>query len=209
MFGSIMPAPLEIPVIVMVLPFTCTCSLTSLGRVSVVIIPSAAAGHSSKPKCSTATGILFSKGASANTSEITPVEKGSTSCGAQPVASATKAHVATARSSPSDPVPALAMPVLINRYLGVPCAKCRFATVTGAAQKRFLVNTAATELPSSISTSTKSRQLCFLMPPRTADSLNPAIGNPIKLPPNQACRDNAYIFYLSHSDRAHYGLFCA
>src|SRR5699024_6536592 len=148
-FGSIMPAPFDIPVMVIVRPLTCTCSQASLGWVSVVIIPSAACCQPSTLSLGTAAGIPLAKGANSNTSEITPVEKGNTSCTAQPVVSATNLQVATARCKPSAPVPALAMPVLTNKYFGVPCCKCCLANVTGAAQKRFWVNTAATELPCS------------------------------------------------------------
>ena len=38
MLGRIMPAPLEMPVTVMVFPSICTCRLTALGKVSVVMM---------------------------------------------------------------------------------------------------------------------------------------------------------------------------
>ena len=38
MLGRIMPAPLEMPVTVMVFPSICTCRLTALGSVSVVMM---------------------------------------------------------------------------------------------------------------------------------------------------------------------------
>src|SRR5699024_11481013 len=132
-FGSIMPAPFDIPVMVIVRPLTCTCSQASLGWVSVVIIPSAACCQPSTLSLGTAAGIPLAKGANSNTSEITPVEKGNTSRTDQPVASATNLQVATARSKPSAPVPALAMRAVTNKYIGVPCCEGTQDSVTDAA----------------------------------------------------------------------------
>ena len=55
-----------------------------------------------------------------------------------------------ARTKPSSPVPALALPVLISRArMPTPAARCARQTCTGAAQKRFRVNTPATDDPST------------------------------------------------------------
>ncbi len=78
MLGWIMPAPVEMPVTVMVRPSITTWRETALGTVSVVMIASAAeaqldgarsARHAGKPDSMRSTG---------STSMITPVESGST-----------------------------------------------------------------------------------------------------------------------------------
>ncbi len=76
---------------------------------------------------------------------MTPVENGSTSCAAQPSSRATAAQQARASAMPRLPVPALALPALISRarVVAVPRARCSRQTITGAAQKRFCVNTPA------------------------------------------------------------------
>jgi hypothetical protein len=80
-------------------------------------------------------------------SMMTPVENGSTCCGFRPSRPAAASHVRRARARPSAPVPALALPVLMTSAR-MPSwsasARCSRQTCTGAAQKRFCVNTPAT-----------------------------------------------------------------
>ena len=86
-------------------------------------------------------------------SMITPVENGSTCAGVaaeQPRELARRS--ARARASPSSPVPALALPVLTTSAR-IGCAgqrRCSLQTITGAAQKRFCVNTPATVAPARV-----------------------------------------------------------
>jgi hypothetical protein len=54
--------------------------------------------------------------------------------------------------------------------------RCSRQTVTGAAQKAFLVNTPATLLPSASSNNTTSRRFTFLIPAQTAVNLTPLTG---------------------------------
>ena len=49
-------------------------------------------------------------------------------------------------------------------------------TVTGAAQKAFLVNRAATELPSAISITTRSGRSADFIPALVVPNLNPSTG---------------------------------
>ena len=67
---------------------------------------------------------------------------------------------------PSSPVPALALPVLMTsaRIAGVLRQVLRGTRCTGAAQKRFCVNTPATAAPSSSAISSRSLRLALRMP---------------------------------------------
>jgi hypothetical protein len=98
---------------------------------------------------------------------ITPVEKGSIWLALQAINPASFLHVVRARSKPSLPVPAFALPVLISNARMGECklalARCALATLTGAAQNRFWVNTPATTAPGSSTITTKSSWLAFLM----------------------------------------------
>ena len=70
-------------------------------------------------------------------------------------------QVVRARARPSAPVPALALPVLTNsaEYHPSRSGDARGIT-TGAAQKRLVVNTAATEAPSSSNITQRSLRPC-------------------------------------------------
>jgi hypothetical protein len=78
---------------------------------------------------------------------------------------------------PVSPVPALALPELMSSARGGCCDRCCFASVTGAAQKAFLVKLAAQVDDSSVTKTTRSSLPFFLMPAATAASRIPAIGN--------------------------------
>ena len=110
-----MPAPLEIPVMVYVMPSNSNCSDAPFGVVSVVIIPVAAAPQASARKLFNAGCKPFNKRSNGNCSPITPVENGNTSVACTPASSANFAQVRSAFSMPVLPVPALALPVLIMR----------------------------------------------------------------------------------------------
>ena len=88
MSGFIIPDPLAIPVMDTCLPPISSCTDTSLGRVSVVKIPSAASTQEDSDKSAKTVGAaarIFSTG---KCSPITPVENGSTSCTDTPAKSA-------------------------------------------------------------------------------------------------------------------------
>ena len=61
--------------------------------------------------------------------------------------------------NPFFPVPAFALPAFIKQYRGLKLDMCFFAIFTGAAQKRFFVNTPTTLLP--LDSSIKVRSLRF------------------------------------------------
>ena len=105
MFGRIMPAPLAMPVTVTVLPPMSTRRDTALGRVSVVMIASAAS--SQWPGCSRsiAAGRPATSRSTGRGSMITPVENGSTWAGSQPSSFASASQVARAAAGPLRPCP--------------------------------------------------------------------------------------------------------
>ena len=150
------------------MPVKCTLSpsiyrvrLAALGTVSVVMMAAAAWDQCTGFTVGSAAVIL----ASGSGSKITPVENGSTCSGAQPTCSATARHTAKASSRPCWPVPALALPVLITKArMPASAAKCCLAICTGAAQKRFWVNTAPTLLAALSTTKVKSSRSAFFTP---------------------------------------------
>ena len=115
MFGLIMPAPLAMPVMVMVLPPSCSCVDAALGRVSVVMMPRATLCHSlpvSSAKAAPTTALILAAGSN---SPITPVENGNTDLLLTPAACANASQQLCAACMPGMPVPALALPVLIRK----------------------------------------------------------------------------------------------
>ena len=82
-------------------------------------------------------------------SMMTPVENGSTWAGSIFSRPASASQVRRARARPSSPVPALALPVLTTMArTAAPACRCWRQICTGAAQKRFCVNTPPTLAPS-------------------------------------------------------------
>ena len=177
MLGRIMPAPLEMPEIVTVAPPTCTCTLQALGTVSVVMMPSAAVAQLFSVALPMAAGSAARMRSCGSGSMMTPVEKGRTCSGETLNALAMPMQVARARTRPSWPVPALALPVLITMArMPCPAAKCSRHTCTGAAQKRFWVNTPPTAVPSSNSTTVRSLRPALRMPASVTPMRTPGTG---------------------------------
>src|SRR5258708_35685260 len=176
MFGWIIPAPLEMPVTVMVRPSMTTWRDTALGTVSVVMIASAAeaqfpgersAMHAGRPSMMRSTG---------SASMMTPVESRSTSGLSRWGSRATAWQVARALAMPSAPVPALATPVFTTiARIGPLSARCSRHTMMGAAAKRLRVNTAATRAPSSSATRSRSLRLGLRMPAFATPRRTPAM----------------------------------
>jgi 4-phytase/acid phosphatase len=87
-------------------------------------------------------------------------------------------QVAWGRASPSAPVPAFALPVLISiARIPISRARCSRQTCTGAAQKRFCVNTPPTAAPSSISTTVRSLRLALRTPASATPMRTPGTAN--------------------------------
>jgi hypothetical protein len=144
MLGRIMPAPLLMPVTVTVAPPTSACTEQALGRVSVVMMPvphpaNCRHAHRQLP----------------HQSGLDPLDRQWLHddagrerqhlllCNVPAGWPAPRSCCAPA-AGPAVPVPAFALPVLISkaRISACPCARCSRHTCTGAAQKRFRVNTA-------------------------------------------------------------------
>jgi hypothetical protein len=177
--GWIMPDPLATPVIVIGTPSTSTRRDAPLGTVSVVMIADTAASQRSGASAASAAGSAATIFATGSGSMITPVERGSTSFSAQPRRSATALHVVRASAMPACPVPALALPALntiARRLRAAPAARCSRQTVTGAAQKRFAVNTPAACVPASKATSSTSSRGQSLMRAAAGPSVTPGTG---------------------------------
>ena len=114
-------------------------------------------------------------------SMITPVENGRTCADEHPRSVARRAQVLRAALTPSLPVPAFAHPVLTTSALieasGSSIVRCCRATTTGAAQKRFCVNTAATCAPSSSLATSRSVRPGFPIPACATPRLTPCTGS--------------------------------
>ena len=109
---------------------------------------------------------------------ITPVENGKIWLALQPSKPASAAQQVRASIKPCSPVPALALPVLTSSARIPPGdERCSRATVTGAAQKRFLVNTPATLAPSHNCITNKSLRFSLLMFASATPNEIPATGN--------------------------------
>ena len=170
------------PVTVTAAPSTSTRNDAALGTVSVVMMARAAANQPSARAAARAAGnplMILSTGSG---SMITPVENGSTSSGAQSMRRATATHSARASAKPRSPVPALALPALTTsarKLLPVACCRAMFSrqTITGAAQKRFCVNTPAATVPGSQRTRRTSSRVHFLIAAAAAPSATPGTGS--------------------------------
>ena len=136
--GAIMPEPLQMQVSVTSLPPICTERAPSLMRVSVVMIASAAStasGRSEEASAGAASTILCA----GSRTPITPVEALTTAPAGIFSARATASQTVFTSSSPSGPVSALALPLLITTAR-MPSEGRRFsASSTGAALARFWV----------------------------------------------------------------------
>ncbi len=150
MFGWIMPAPLAMPVALHLAHHRPAARvLNALATVSVVMIASAARAQWSACRSSIAAG----------RPGLNPVErqrlhddaggKRQHLFGRQvELLRQSRCRSPCVRARPSSPVPAFALPVLITiARMPRSAARCSRQTCTGAAQKRFCVNTPATPAP--------------------------------------------------------------
>ena len=173
-----MPDPLAMPVIVMVTPSIVTCLDIAFATISVVMIAWAASNQLSGRMFATAPGRLAATFATGNGSMITPVEKGKIWLSLQPSRPASAAQLVRASFKPCWPLPAFALPVLTsNARIPSGSKRCSRAMITGAAQKRFLVNTPATRAPSLSCITSKSLRFSRLIFASAIPSKTPATGN--------------------------------
>ena len=177
MLGRIMPAPLLMPVMVIVWPWMSSWCEWILGCVSVVMMPCAASNHPFRLSLATAPGRPAMRRSTGRGSRITPVENGSTCSPGTRSSLPSAAQVCVAACRPSAPVPALALPVLMTRArMGLPAARCSWQICTGAAQKRLRVNTPATVLPSDRRNTVRSRRSALRIPASVTPISTPGTG---------------------------------
>ena len=178
MFGWIMPAPFAMPVTVIGAPSIVTRRDAPFGTVSVVMIVRAAAPHPASASANRHAGRAATMRSTGSGSMMTPVENGSTSCAAQATVPATAAQTVCASASPAAPVPALALPALtMSARIGERSARCWRQMLTGAAQKRFCVNTPATCVPGARLASSRSSRDQPLMRAGAVPRATPGTGS--------------------------------
>ena len=177
MSGWIMPAPFAMPVTVTVAPSIVACRDAPLGTVSVVMIAFAASNQPSARALARAAGSAATSRSTGSGSMITPVEYVSTSCSGQARIDAKAAAVVAASATPRSPVPAFALPALTTSPRSRPlAARCARQSATGAAWKRFCVNTPAASVPGSQTTTSTSSRSQFLMRAAAVPRATPGTG---------------------------------
>jgi len=137
-FGWIMPEPLAMPPRRQVLPPAVNSTASSLSRVSVVMMPSAAAWLPVLLRLPTSCGMPAAIGERSSGWPMTPGEPTTTSPGWMPSASARSAAVFSATSTPSA-LQVLALPLLQMTAWATPFCRCAFVTASGAPLTRFVV----------------------------------------------------------------------
>src|SRR5882762_4406806 len=173
-----MPAPFAIPVTVASPPASCTRRDRAFGTESVVMIASAARAQLSSRRSAMHAGKPATMRSTGRGSMITPVENGRTWRESQPMSRAAASQLALAPAIPASPVPALALPVLTSSARGNPPeARRSFASCTGAAQKRFCVNTPETHVPFASVMRSRSLRPALRIPASATPSLTPFTGN--------------------------------
>ena len=162
-----------------------------MGTVSVVMTATAASWAASgvAARASSAAGTPSTYGSKSSSWPMTPVEHTSTSEAAQPSFSARNPQVRRAVARPGSPVAALALPEFRMTARAAPSATCSRETLTGAAQKRFVVKVPAATDFSSATTSAMSRRLGSRRKPAwTPAALMPAAAH---TPPSQGTKPKA------------------
>ena len=148
MSGAIMPEPLMMPTRVTVRPSMIAVVVAPLAKVSVVPIVSAASRQLAVGAWSTES-MPASALSIGNGTPITPVEATNTSDGAQPVAPATLAAIASTAARPRLPVKAFELPALTTSARAVPSVNAARHHSTSGEGHLLLVVTPATVVPAS------------------------------------------------------------
>ncbi len=158
MSGAIMPEPLAIPVNVTGTPPISAWRTAPLGKVSVVMIASAAACQGAVPSASARSSRRSVMRSAGSGSPITPVEATKTCSRAHFRTRAAAATSSPTAASPLRPVKALALPAFTRMARPRPMPACRAWRhhSTGAAAVSERVNTPATAVPSASSNSATS-----------------------------------------------------
>ena len=130
--------------------------VAALGKVSVVMMPRAAAGQPSSRRLACSAGSAATSLSCGSTSPITPVEATNTCFGGQPTSLAAAAAVAAQVSRPALPVNTLALPAFTTTARALPPASAARHQSTGAPGHLLEVNTPATDVPGASSSITRS-----------------------------------------------------
>ena len=156
MSGAIIPLPLAMPLIRTSASPILAVRVAAFGKVSVVMMPRAAASQPSsrRPACSAGSAATsFSCG---STSPITPVEAMNTCFAGQPTSFAAAAALAAQASRPALPVNTLALPAFTTTARALPPGSEARHQSTGAPGHLLEVNTPATVCPAASSIITRS-----------------------------------------------------
>ena len=174
MSGRIMPAPLAMPVTTASPPESFTLRENAFGTVSVVMMASAASSQLALlATAARQPGRMRSTGSG---SMMTPVENGRTWVRLASELLRKRMHN---RQAPSPTRP------FRSRHWRCRCSRrargrrffrCFFARITGAAQKRFCVNTPATAAPGARRITSRSLRFGFRMPAMAMPSSTPGTG---------------------------------
>src|SRR2546422_2079988 len=181
--GWIIPAPFAQPVILALRPFQPKTAVAVLGVVSVVRMAREASLKREEDSEAKAVGRAAMSRPAGRCSPITPVEATSTFSASMPAMRAKARAVLRATASPRSPVAAFAHPEFATIARAAPPVFMREAELrrTGAAGKRFVVNSAAAEAGRSEKNRARSRSGFFAAPARFARLMpheTPAARNP-------------------------------
>jgi len=156
MSGAIMPLPFAMPLIRTSTPPILAVRVAAFGKVSVVIMPRAAASQASSPSDACRDGSAETSFSCGRTSPITPVDAMNTCFAGQPARSAAAAAVAMQASRPALPVKTLALPAFTTTARALPAPSAARHQSTGAPGHLLEVNTPATVVPDASSSITRS-----------------------------------------------------
>src|SRR5579871_5189990 len=163
MSGAIMPEPLAIPLMVTRWPSIIAVVVASFGKVSVVMIASAAARQPPAAPASASAGRALTIFWYGRGSPMTPVEAMKTSWARQPTTPAADSATSRTASAPALPVKALALPLFTIRTRAVAPGSCLRHQSTGAEDVLDFVKTPATWLPGARTIMRTSVRSLYLM----------------------------------------------
>src|SRR4051794_27015979 len=164
MSGAIMPAPLEMPLMVTSASPSLTVAVATFGYVSVVMMAFAASVHRSGLPSLTSPASRWLNLVVSSGSPMTPVDARKTSPAVQPAAFAAASPVSAVDSRPFCPVKALALPELTTSTRALPEPRFWRQKSTGAEGHFDLVNTPATAVPASNTMASRSVRPLYFIP---------------------------------------------
>ena len=156
MSGAIMPLPLANPWMVTSVSPMRAVRTAAFGKVSVVMMPRAAASQASSASAACRPGRAAVSRSCGSTSPITPVLASMTSRGLQPTSFAAASAEARAASAPARPVNTLALPAFTTSARARPPFSAARHQSTGMPGHLLRVNTPAAVVPGASSTMTRS-----------------------------------------------------